>query len=480
MIKPERIQKLNDLEPVPGPVVYWMSRDMRTRDNWALLYAQELAREYKQPLIVVYNLVPNYLGGRERQLTFKVDALQELEVDFAKKDIPFFVLIDVSGRQTPKLLQEFCNDQKAGALITDVSPLRIAREWTDEVVKKLSIPCYQVDAHNIIPIWITSEKREYAARTIRPKIHKLLDEYLEPFPALKKQNIKYTGKKTDTAWKKILEKKDRVVLEQFPGGELAAQKALKQFLKYLDRYGDERNDPNADAQSDLSPYLHYGQLSAARVATAVAERVNRDVVRLIAADRNIAKKRHDQPSSIAESAGAFLEELIVRRELSDNFCWYEPNYDNTACFPDWARESHAKHKKDKREYLYSYKEFEQAKTHDPLWNAAQNEMMRSGKMHGYLRMYWAKKILEWTKDAEQAMEFAIKLNDQYELDGRDPNGYAGVAWSIGGVHDRPWFERDIFGTIRYMSYDGCTRKFDTERYIETWKGTDGKNQRLFK
>ena len=178
-----------------------------------------------------------------------------------------------------------------------------------------------------------------------------------------------------------------------------------------------------------------------------------------------------------DSVAAFFEELIVRRELSDNFCYYEPNYDSTECFPDWAKKSLKKSESDKREFIYTKKQFENAQTHDDLWNAAQIEMVKTGKMHGYMRMYWAKKILEWTKNAEDAMDVAIYLNDKYELDGRDPNGYAGIAWSIGGVHDRPWFEREIFGQIRYMAKSGCDKKFDTKLYIDRWLG---KQENLFK
>ncbi len=163
---------------------------------------------------------------------------------------------------------------------------------------------------------------------------------------------------------------------------------------------------------------------------------------------------------------AFLEELIIRRELSDNFCFYNPRYDSFDGFPEWARKTLNEHRKDRRPYLYSLEQFETAQTHDKLWNAAQTEMVKRGKMHGYMRMYWAKKILEWTPSPEVAMEVAIHLNNRYELDGRDPNGYAGIAWSIGGVHDRAWNERNIFGKIRYMSYNGCKSKFNIEGYVE--------------
>jgi len=205
----------------------------------------------------------------------------------------------------------------------------------------------------------------------------------------------------------------------------------------------KRNDPVADGQSNLSPYLHFGQISAQRVALEV-----------------------ENASVDKASRDTFLEELIVRRELADNFCFYTPQYDKFEGFPAWARKTLNAHRKDRRAYSYTLQQFEYAKTHDELWNAAQTEMVKRGKMHGYMRMYWAKKILEWTGSPEKAMETAIYLNDLYGLDGRDPNGYTGIAWSIGGVHDRAWNERPIFGKIRYMSYNGCKSKFDVKRYIQ--------------
>ena len=205
----------------------------------------------------------------------------------------------------------------------------------------------------------------------------------------------------------------------------------------------DRNNPNLDGQSNLSPYLHFGQIAASRVALEVIKSM--------------------------KDAGAFLEELIVRRELSDNFCYYNQNYDNLQGFPAWARSTLEEHSRDRREYLYTVEELERGSTHDDLWNAAQLEMVQRGKMHGYMRMYWAKKILEWTESPAEALRAAIYLNDRYELDGRDPNGYVGAAWSIGGVHDRAWKERAIYGKVRYMSYNGSKRKFDVPGYINSWK-----------
>ncbi|MCA9397809.1 deoxyribodipyrimidine photo-lyase, partial [candidate division WWE3 bacterium] len=333
----------------------------------------------------------------------------------------------------------------AASLVTDFSPLKIKKLWIDTILESLRIPVYEVDAHNIIPCWETSLKQEYAAYTIRPKIHKRLSEYLVPFPYVQRHpygDAISTFLSTEQYINQISVDTTVKPVSNCSAGANAAQKVLNDFVNRIHSYDEDHNDPNKNAQSNLSPYLHFGQLSAQRVVL----RINQSV-------------------QSSESKEAFLEELIVRRELSDNYCYYNNNYDTFTGFPDWAKKTLNEHRSDPREFVYPQEEFEQAKTHDPLWNAAQLEMITTGKMHGYMRMYWAKKILEWTNSPEEAQSIAIYLNDKYELDGRDPNGYTGIAWSIGGVHDRAWPEHDVYGKIRYMNYNGAKRKFDTEAYI---------------
>ena len=470
MINPARVRKLNSHDYTSGPVLYWMNRDIRADDNWALLYAQEIALEHKVPLVVLYNLAPGFLGGTLRQHAFKLEALASVEAELAKKNIPFFL---ISGHETEKDIVAFVEREKIGALVTDFFPLRLPRKWIDYVRKHIEIPMYGVDAHNIVPCWIASDKQEFGAYTLRPKLHKLLPEYLTDFPTLRKHPYAYTKKVPKIDWQKILNDKtiDYTVIpvESFHGDHASAKKALKKFLsEKIENYGDKRNDPTLDAQSNLSPYLHYGILSAQRIALTVVEKVGKPIDEILGELKNKAKVDMKSELSLIDHAGAFLEELIVRRELSDNFCFYNPRYDSVDGFPEWAKKSHAKHARDERDYIYTKKQGEEARTHDDLWNAAQMEMVQSGKMHGYMRMYWAKKILEWTKSPEEAMKIAIYLNDKYELDGRDPNGYAGIAWSIGGVHDRAWFERPVYGQIRYMNANGCASKFDTKAYITRW------------
>jgi deoxyribodipyrimidine photo-lyase len=472
MVKAERVRKLNSHIYKNGPVLYWMSRDIRAEDNWALLHAQELALAHDAPLLVLYNLAPGFMGGGLRQHAFKLQALESVEAQLKDKGIPFFLC---SGKDTEKDIVAFVEQNGVGAVVTDFSPLRLPRAWVAYVRKHLEVPFYGVDAHNIVPCASASPKQEFGAYTLRPKLYKLLPEYLEEFSSLIPHPHAYTGKVPAIDWDALLHAKgiDASVapVDWIDGSHKSAEAALARFIEDgLPRYADARNDPNENAQSNLSPYLHYGVLSAERIALAILERVDAPIETILAKAKNKAKVDPKKELDITDHAGAYLEELIVRRELSDNFCFYNEQYDSVEGFPEWAKKSHEAHKDDKREYLYTDEQFEQGKTHEALWNAAQLEMVKTGKMHGYMRMYWAKKILEWTPSPEEAMRVAIYLNDKYELDGRDPNGYAGIAWSIGGVHDRAWFERPVFGQIRYMNANGCKAKFDTDAYITKWTG----------
>jgi len=438
-----RCRALNAAPPGPGPIVYWMSRDQRVAANWALLHARARAQERGVPLAVVFCLAPGFLGATRRAYDFMLGGLEALEARLAALKIPFFLLVG----EPPVALAAFVIKNKIGAVVTDFDPLRPKRQWKNALAASLPVAFTEVDAHNVVPAWEASPKQEYGAYTLRPKIHKLLDEFLTDFPPLAPQTVAWPTAVPPVDWARVrsgLRVDERVAsVAGWTPGEAAGAKRMGQFLaRGLADYAEHRNDPTRAGQSALSPYLHFGQISAQKLAWEVRRRAL------------------DTPSG-----DAFLEELIVRRELSDNFCFYNERYDTFDAFPAWAQKTLNAHRRDKRAHVYSRAQFENAATHDVLWNAAQREMSLKGKTHGYLRMYWAKKILEWSESPEEALATAIYLNDRYELDGRDPNGYAGVAWSIGGVHDRPWFDRPIYGQIRYMSEGGCRSKFDVDRYI---------------
>lgn len=444
----KKVRQLNSLTYKEGGIVYYCVRDQRVDQNAALLFAQTLAAKHKTSLSVLFVLYPEYLNATERQYDFMFKGLEEMEQKLQALNIPLYVRFGTDQEE----LDFFIKKEKAGAVVTDFSPLKRNREWKDTWVKNTSIPVYEVDARNIVPVWIASQKQEYGAYTLRPKINRLLPEYLHLFPKLKKMSDENIEAQKTLDWQKI---KKHFHFKEIPKnvdwivpGEAAGYKALNKFISNsLHGYAQKRNDPNEQAQSNLSPYITFGQISRHKIAISVLE-----------------------SSAPKEDKEAFLEELIVRSELAENFCFYNPQYDSVLGFPEWAQKTLEAHNKDEREYVYTESQFEKAQTHDELWNAAQQELLQTGKMHGYMRMYWAKKILEWTKTSQDAMKIAIYLNDTYELDGREPNGYAGIAWSIGGVHDRAWFPRKVFGTIRFMSEGGATTKFDVAQYIKRWTG----------
>ncbi|XP_058084488.1 deoxyribodipyrimidine photo-lyase isoform X2 [Magnolia sinica] len=430
------------------PVIYWMFRDQRSKDNWALIHAVDQANKMDAPVAVAFNLFDQFLGAKARQLGFMLRGLRELEQTLKALEIPFFLFQAKAVDTIPKFLNE-CN---ASLLVMDFSPLREVRKWKDEICKKVgeSVAVHEVDTHNVVPIWVASEKLEYSARTIRTKIHKLLPEYLIDFPSLQPPSRKWMAEgpaKID--WEKltadVLRKGAEVPeLEWCEPGELAAMEVLlgstNGFLTTrLKNYSNDRNNPlKPKGLSGLSPYLHFGQISSQRCA-------------LVA---RTFRKMHPQ------SVDAFLEEMIVRRELADNFCFYQPQYDSVQGAWEWAQKTLMDHAADKRDHLYTKDQLEKAKTADP-----------------FCRMYWAKKILEWTSGPEEALSIAIYLNDKYEIDGRDPNGYVGCMWSICGVHDQGWKERAVFGKIRYMNYAGCQRKFDVDGYISYVKRLVGETKK---
>jgi len=437
---------LREGRPGKGPVVYWMSRDQRANDNWALLAAQEDANWRERELAVVFCLASGFLGATRRAYDFMLHGLREVEERLRKLRIPFRLLDGDPVETLPRFLRE----TDAAELVTDFDPLRLKQSWRKQVSDAISIPFVEIDAHNIVPCRQASDKREWAAATLRPKLLRLLPAFLTDFPPLEPMPGN-TALPPSIDWKRVsanisCDESVGEVVGREPG-QLAAEKELAKFLKHrLKGYSSARNDPNIDGQSHLSPWLHFGHLAPQRVALEVSRAV----------------------SIPDEDRAAFLEQIVVRRELADNFCFYEPNHDTFAATPAWAKHTLEEHRPDTRPFIYRFDVFDRAQTHDLLWNAAQMEMRSSGSMHNYMRMYWCKKILEWSASPEEAWRTAVLLNDRYELDGRDPNGYTGIAWSIGGVHDRPWKSRPVFGSIRYMNDRGCRTKFHVDEYITRW------------
>jgi len=449
-------------------VAYFMQRDNRVDDNWAFIYAQQLAIKHDCPLFVVSHIqlsYPENAEATERTLDFKIKGLQAVAESCAEKGINFALLgFDTEKSEQDKskaseeLLLDFVKSHDISTVVFDLNPLRYYKNQVKNYVKLAKktkatkdSTVLIVDAHNIVPLWVASEKREYAARTIRPKIMGKLNTYLTEFIKIEKMEdqdlkIKKYSTKDWTAYKKTFDKIDDSVkpVAWAKPGPAAGNAMLQAFLtKRLGGFNTNRNNPNKDGCSNLSPWFHHGQLSVQRA---------------------ILEVKNYKKGSYAADKEAYIEEAVVRRELSDNCCYYSDFYDTLETGYEWAKQTLKDHEKDKRDFIYTRQQFANGQTHDHLWNAAQIQMVTEGKMQGYIRMYWAKKILEWSETPAKALATALYLNDHFSLDGADPNGFVGCTWSIVGIHDRGWTERPIFGKIRFMNYAGCKRKFDVPMY----------------
>ena len=446
MIHEARIHRQNQLAPGGGKyVLYWMQQAQRAEWNHALEFAVEQANALHLPLVVGFALT-TFPEANRRHYQFMLEGLRETQARLAARGIGFCIRQGAPEEIVPALAKS------AALLVGDVGYLRVQRAWREAVAKRVECPFFIVETDVVLPVEAVSDHAEFAARTIRPKIQRLLAEYLKPLKPLA------VAVPSVNLVKRSLELNDPVALcrelgvdESVPaatglvGGISAADKLLTRFIGHrLCNYADENSDPVLDGCSHMSPYLHFGQISPLDVALRV--------------------QRSDAPRSAID---AYLEQLIVRRELSMNAIWFDLGYDRYESLHPWARKTLDEHRRDKRDFLYTRDQWEAAATHDPCWNAAQSEMVRSGQMHNYMRMYWGKKILEWSRTPEEAFETALYLNNKYELDGRDPNGFVGVAWCF-GRHDRAWTERPIFGKIRYMNANGLRRKFDIQAYVHRW------------
>jgi deoxyribodipyrimidine photo-lyase len=425
-------------------VVYWMQRAQRGIDNPALDVAVAAANEVGKPVVVFLAPVPFYPHANLRHYRFLTEGIPDIAEHLEKRNIGFIL------RRFPEFsLLRFCDEVKAALVVGDENPMREPESWRRIAAKKLRVPLWTVDADVIVPSMLL-QKAQYAAHIIRPRLQAQLPRFLVAPENLaarvswkKPVGVSSLAPDFDITQDWQLDRSAASV-SQWRGGSKEGLRLLRDFVKHkLPGYGTGRNKPESDHTSRLSPYLHFGHIGPITVALAV-----------------------DQSSAARADKEAFLNQLITWRELSINLVRFNPDYDNFECGEEWAHRTLAKHVKDRRPVIYSETQLENAETHDPLWNAAQMQMVNTGWMHNYVRMYWAKKILEWTPSPAEAYRIAVKLNDKYELDGRDPNGYAGIAWSIVGKFDRPWFERPIFGQIRYMSGASTGKKFDSKKYIE--------------
>jgi deoxyribodipyrimidine photo-lyase len=450
MISPSRLRTLNG-KPVDSSkpyVLYWLQQAQRVGFNQALAHAIDRANELKKPLVVGFGLMDDYPEATERHYAFMLDGLRDLKSAIEKLGATFVVKHGVPKDVAVLLAKD------AACVVTDRAYLRHLVGWREHVANAVSVRVEQVETELVVPLEVASTKSEIGARTLRPKIHRAWAEHLVPVempklavksaPGAKGLQSDFDVSDPDAVLKKISCIREVKRSPVFTGGERAAQKHLDDFIaSQIDDYAKGRNEPARGQSSTLSPYLQYGHISPIDMAT-----------RVVSAKRGAQADRD-----------SFVEELIVRRELAHNFTSYNAKYDRFAGLPEWAQKSLRAHAMDKRQYVYTRDELATGQTHDSYWNAAQMEMVLTGFMHNYMRMYWGKKILEWTPDPEEAHATTLWLNNRFFLDGLNANSYGNVAW-IYGQHDRPWGpERPIFGLIRYMNAAGLERKFDIQDYV---------------
>ena len=463
-ITPEPLQKLADSPRIlirrdgsPRPdakcVVYWMQRAMRIHENPALDVAIDAANILGMPVVVFFSVIPNYPNANLRHYHFLQQGLRDVEEDAQERGVGF-----VLRRYPDNSLEKFLEEVNAAMLIGDENPCREPERWRKVLARRLRLPYWTVDADVVVPSAVFG--RDYfLLQHMRPHLKEALPKFLAPGKSPKPQHVWTKPKSLPseslandiTAGFKDLDRTIKPV-DTFTGGTHAALKGLKQFVAGgLKDYVDRRNHPEVKGTSRLSPYLHFGNIGPITIGLAVERAL---------AEGKIAQAARDR----------FLEQVIAWRELSVLFVKYNHNYDNWESAEPWAHKTLVEHAGDQRSFRYSFEQLERAETHDDLWNAAQREMTENGWMHNYMRMYWAKMILEWAPDPARAYEWAVILNDRYELDGRDPNGYAGIAWAIVGKHDRPWFNRPVFGLVRPMSGASTSKKFDSKAYIDHQSG----------
>lgn len=442
MIQSARIKILSDApERADGAyVLYWMQQSQRAVFNPALELAVETANDRGLPVLVGFGLTAAYPEANARHYAFLLQGLQDVARQLAQRGIGFCLRIG----EPPDLALALSRD--AALVVCDRGYLKPQVAWRQVLAKRIKCRLIQVEGDAVVPVEVASGKHEYAARTLRPRIHRQLEDYLQPLEprsAAKRWSGKIEGEPLDDI-EALLARlgPDPAVrpVRRFRGGYEEARGRLDRFLEQaLDGYAADRGKPEAAAASHLSPYLHYGQISPVEIALAVRAAGQ-------GADRT-----------------AYLEELIVRRELAINHATFASDYDRYEGLPEWARKTLGAHARDPRPHLYSPADFEAGRTHDRYWNAAMLEMRATGYMHNHLRMYWGKKVLEWSKSPEAAFETLLRLNNKYFLDGRDANSFTNVGW-IFGLHDRPWGARPVFGTVRSMGAN-TFKKFDAEAYV---------------
>jgi deoxyribodipyrimidine photo-lyase len=464
-------------------VVYWMIAVRRVRFNFGLERAAEWARHLGRPLLILEALRSEYPWASDRLHRFVIDGMAANEAALAGRKVTYLPYVEPEHGAGRGLLEALAAE--AAVVVTDDYPTFFLPAMVSAAAEKIPVRLEVVDSNGILPMAAT-DKDFATAYSFRRFLQKELLDHLQEIPLeepLAEALPPLTPPPTsitrswppassdllagDSETLAALPIDHAVQVAPLQGGPSSAQRTLQEFLdNRLDRYNDERNRPEAEVTSGLSPYLHFGHISAHEVFLEIMRRERWTPEDVVPPDNG----RRAGWWGVGENAEAVLDQLVTWRELGFNFCHHRSDHDRWESLPDWAVATLSQHARDRREHVYTMEEFESATTHDPLWNAAQNQLLREGTIHNYLRMLWGKKILEWTSEPREALEVMIELNNRYALDGRDPNSYTGIFWVL-GRHDRPWGpERPIFGKVRYMSSANTARKFPVRQYLDRYSG----------
>ncbi len=443
------------LQPDGDFVLYWMQTTQRFEDNWALRLATLEADRIGKPLLIHHGLDPHYTFASPRFHTFVMQGARELAGEAASLGLTYRFALRRRRADDHRLVDKLA--ARACVVITDMYPTAGVAERAERFAARVNCRVVAVDSVGVVPA-ASFHKEEYAARTIRPKLAKLLELNLEPVDdrAPRRSMPETVMRAFDGAWLDIArcdiarevatcEIDHSVGIVPLPGGTTAARERLRRFAAGgLQSYSERRRNPSDDeGSSRLSPYLHFGMLSPLEVVT-----MSRDMAPPAECD-------------------AFLNEMLTWRELSLNFCLRNPAYGSLAALPDWTQRSMRAHEGDERPVTYTLDQLERAETHDDIWNAGQRELVQTGQMHNVVRMLWGKSVLTWAPTYANALDWLIHLNNKYGLDGRDPNSFAGIQWCF-GKFDRPFADRPVWGTIRPMSLARAHAKYDMTGYLARW------------
>lgn len=485
MVPEIRIRAANDHQANAGGayVLYWMTAFRRTRWNFSLQRAVERAEEFGRPLVVLEALRCDYPWASERLHRFILQGMAQNRMALADKPVTYVPFVETEKGQGKGLLESLAAE--ACVVVADEFPGFFLPRMVAAAAGKIRVKLELVDSNGLLPIR-ASDHVFSTAFSFRSFLQKNLPEHLRTFPLedpLSGKNLRHPASiPLDTKYRwpiatEDLLRADRHLLKKLPidhstvavetpGGTEAAETALRSFLqRKLHAYHSDRNHPDEDATSNLSPYLHFGHISVHQVFSELAEREDWSRERL----GHRSRGQREGWWGMTQGAESFLDELITWRELGLNFSSMRDDYDRFSSLPSWAMEDLLIHARDPRPHIYSLDEFETACTHDSLWNAAQRQLLAEGRIHNYLRMLWGKKILHWSSSPQEALEIMIELNNKYALDGRDPNSYTGIFWVL-GRYDRPWGPiRPVFGRIRYMSSRSTLRKVRVSEYLEKFK-----------